>query len=161
MLPTRKMPHYAAPALGLSVVLLLCSIRYVGTLRWQGKRVGRFLVRGAIVVAFVWPLLLLVVWPKLKKDMPDQAQAQVQVRASVLATLKASGGRHLLIVRYAPDHVVHDEWVYNEADIDGAPVVWARDRGGPENLELLDYFRDRQIWLIEPDKPNAKPVPYR
>jgi hypothetical protein len=41
--------------------------------------------------------------------------------------LKEEQGRHLVIVRYGPRHSEHDEWVYNEAEIDGARVLWARD----------------------------------
>jgi hypothetical protein len=50
--------------------------------------------------------------------------------------------------------------VYNEADIDRAKVVWARDMGPEKNQELLAYYKDRRVWLVEPDKPPVNPMPY-
>ena len=43
------------------------------------------------------------------------------------------------------------EWVYNAADIDSAKVVWARDMTPALNRELIGYFKDRRMWLVEPD----------
>jgi hypothetical protein len=62
--------------------------------------------------------------------------------------------------RYAPHHDFDREWVYNEADIDAAKVVWARDMGRSANQELLDYFRDRKVWLVEADSPAPQLRPY-
>lgn len=50
-------------------------------------------------------------------------------RSRVAAKLGAAPGRHLVLVKYLPGHVVHDEWVYNEPDIDSLRIVWARDLG--------------------------------
>ena len=60
-------------------------------------------------------------------------------------------GRQLVIVRYSDSHDVHDDWVYNSADIDRSAVVWAREMEHTENRELLQYFSDRHVWLLEPD----------
>ena len=38
------------------------------------------------------------------------------------------------------------EWVFNDADLDQAHVLWARDMGYLENKELLNYYSDRQVW---------------
>ena len=38
-------------------------------------------------------------------------------------------GRHLMVVRDLPEHSLHEEWVYNDADVDGVKVVLARDMG--------------------------------
>jgi len=43
------------------------------------------------------------------------------------------------------------EWVYNQADIDNAKIVWARDMGPTDNVELIRYFKDRSVWLLQPD----------
>jgi hypothetical protein len=72
-------------------------------------------------------------------------------RAKVLQQLENSPGQHLVIVPYAPQHdFINDEWVFNGAEIDGAKVLWARDMG-TENRDLVQYFRGRRIWLVEPD----------
>jgi hypothetical protein len=56
-----------------------------------------------------------------------------------------------VVVRYSPQHIFQDEWVYNRAAIDAAPVVWARDLGAAENEKLLHYYSERTALLLEPD----------
>jgi hypothetical protein len=73
-------------------------------------------------------------------------------RARIIAQLSAQPGLHLVIVRYRPDHVPVNEWVFNGADIDQSKVVWARDMGPEQNLELIRDFKDRKVWLVEPDE---------
>jgi hypothetical protein len=69
----------------------------------------------------------------------------------LISRLNQYPGRHLVIVRYSPNHNLNEEWVYNAADIDHSRIVWARDMGA-DNQELIHYFSDRQVWLVEPDK---------
>jgi hypothetical protein len=52
------------------------------------------------------------------------------------------------------------DWVYNGADIDGSKVVWARDMGTAKNQELIDYYKKRQVWLIEPDEKPVRIMRY-
>jgi hypothetical protein len=35
-------------------------------------------------------------------------------------------------------------------------VVWARDMDEQENRELLRYFKNRRVWLLEPDESPPK-----
>ena len=81
-------------------------------------------------------------------------------RARIIAQLSAQPGRHLVIVRYRPDHLPVNEWVFNGADIDQSKVAWARDMGEDQNSELIRYFKDRQVWLVEPDLVPSKLSPY-
>ena len=70
-------------------------------------------------------------------------------RQEIKDMLVRRGGKHLVIVKYPPNHDCRWEWVYNDADIDGSPVVWARDMGAQRNAYLLGYYKDRQAWLAE------------
>jgi hypothetical protein len=53
-----------------------------------------------------------------------------------------------------------DEWVYNAADIDGSKVIWAREMESANDLELIRYYKDRRVWLVQPDKQPAELSPY-
>jgi hypothetical protein len=53
-----------------------------------------------------------------------------------------------------------DEWVYNAPDIDGAKVIWAREMDEGKNRELIQYYKDRKVWLIQPDIQPAELTPY-
>ncbi|HXM42737.1 MAG TPA: hypothetical protein VN924_15910 [Bryobacteraceae bacterium] len=85
-------------------------------------------------------------------------------RLAVMHRMQSEGGRHLAIVRYAPDHNFIEEWVYNRADIDGSAIVWARDMGDAANRELLDYYHalqpGRKAWLVEADAADPQAAPY-
>jgi hypothetical protein len=70
-------------------------------------------------------------------------------------------GKLLIFVRYWPNHIFQDEWVYNAADIDGSRVVMARDLGEPEDEKLRRYYPDRAAWLLEPDAVPPALAPYR
>jgi hypothetical protein len=78
----------------------------------------------------------------------------------ILRRLQHLPSPQLVIVRYGPHHDFNREWVYNEADIDAAKVVWARDMGRSDNQELLQYFRNRKVWLVEGDSPTPQLLPY-
>jgi hypothetical protein len=81
-------------------------------------------------------------------------------RAALLRELQQLPGPQLVIVSYGPHHNVDREWVYNDADIDAAKVVWARDMGKADNQELVQYFRDRKTWFLQPDNPSPQLLPY-
>jgi len=70
-------------------------------------------------------------------------------------------GNHLIMVRYEKDnHNIHDEWVYNGAEIDEAKVLWARELDAEQNAKLFAYFKERKIWLVTPDSDNTYLEPY-
>jgi hypothetical protein len=144
-------PHYLAPVTGLVFALVVQGLRHLQPWQWRGRPVGQRLVVGTVAL-----LVLLVELPVVQGwFLPPSA---LHARGELSARLQGLGGRHLVIVRYGPGHSCHDEWVYNAADIDTAPVVWAREMSARENQELLNYFKDRQAWLLEVD---AGPGPLR
>ena len=45
----------------------------------------------------------------------------------------------------------NEEWVYNQADIDAASIVWARYLDEASNRRLLSYFAGRRAWVLDVD----------
>ena len=69
-------------------------------------------------------------------------------------------GGQLILVRYSPDHSSLDEWVYNAPDIDRSKIIWAREMDAKNNQELLRYYQDRKVWLVQPDNDPVTLSPY-
>ena len=81
-------------------------------------------------------------------------------RAEVSNLIAKEPGKLLILVRYWPQHIFQEEWVWNEADIDASRIVWARDRGDEDDQKLLRYYPDRRVLLLEPDARPPKLGPY-
>jgi hypothetical protein len=147
--------HYLAPITSLNYFFVLNAMRLW---RWRHKRIGQlmvWLVPGLAITA----LLGSVVYGTIHKD--DSSAWYLQ-RARLLTQLNQQQNRHLVIVSYGPQHFADHEWVYNEADIDRAKVIWAQDMNPAQNCKLIEYFKDRRIWLLEVgrDEPVPKLKPY-
>ena len=69
-------------------------------------------------------------------------------------------GGQIAVVRYSPAHNPQDEWVYNAADIDQSKVIWAREMSPINNQELFQYYKDRKVWLVQPDAQPVAISPY-
>ena len=157
------LPHYPAPMTAAIMAVVVQSMRHLRLWRWRGKPAGLFLVRTIPVLSFATVCVMAAgiplhslrpsLWP-----LPDPPA--VLERGRVLDQLGRREGQQLAIVRYRPDHDPDSEWVFNEADIDGAKVVWARDMGEEQNRELIEYFKQRQVWLVEPDDHPPKMTSY-
>jgi hypothetical protein len=156
-LPTTwLLPHYLAAAVPLVLLLVVEGIRRLRCWTWQGKPCGQRIVWGLGV------LYVLVFALSVCDYVLAEPTGIARYRPQVLAQLDGLPGRHLVVVRYGPEHyqTINDEWVYNAADIDAAKVVWAREMNPAEDRELFDYFRDRQIWLLLADARPPRLLPY-
>jgi hypothetical protein len=146
MLTVWFFPHYAAPVLGLFLILLVQAIRHCHLWRYRRLRVGRIFSRALLltsVVATLCTLYLAHRWHKPHIWADDRRQ--------LITQLSQIPGKHLVIVHYEKTHSIHEEWVYNAASIDASRIVWARDMGSA-NAELSRYYPDRTIWQLEVDK---------
>ena len=120
------------------LVLFLCAIQFVF---WYGMHVfeGHDFARS---------MMRYEIWDSINHANPER-------RILVNQQLAQITGRVLVFVRYSPFHIFQDEWVYNEANIDSARVIWARDLGKEENDKLRALYPQREVLLLEPD---AKPL---
>ena len=149
--------HYAAPVTCVLFLLIVQTVRHLRTMRWRDHPVGIALSR-ALVICLVLDAGIFVArgicdplfWPC--EGDPS--------RAVIAKKLEQTPGKHLILVRYTDDHNIHDDWVYNGAEIDGAKVLWARELDAEQNAKLLAYFKDRKIWLVTPDSDNTYLEPY-
>jgi hypothetical protein len=158
-------PHYASPAMAVIIALVLRGMRRLRSWRWRGKPSGLFLTRaipiGCLLVGFLPAIaatldLHLEYWPlQWYGGNPDVVRP-----ASLTAPLNASDRQALILVRYGASHDVGEEWVYNEPDIDKAPIVWAREIDASHDAALVRYFANRGVWLFEPDKHPWRLQPY-
>ena len=158
-------PHYVAPLVAVFYIIMLLMLRdlyHAAANASPGRYLARSIVLSCLILFILRvaaPALHISPAPTWVRTWCSQDEQNMR-RANVLSQLEHTSGNHLVIVRYRPGHdFILDEWVFNGADIDGSKVIWARDMG-PQNAELLQYFRARHAWLVEPDYNPPKLTSY-
>lgn len=163
-------PHYLAPFTAAFYALGLQAMRHLRFWKSDGKTVGLTLVR--LMVTLCIAMAGLRVFAEPLHLNPPQWPGSLWIywwygpghfgteRAKIEAQLEQLPGSQLAIVRYSPEHYPMDEWVYNSADIDSSKVIWAREMDAANNLELIGHYKDRQVWLVQPDIQSKAVTPY-
>lgn len=159
---TWTLPHYFAPATCLLYLIVVQCMRHLRFWRWRGKPTGLALARSVPILCCAMVAIRLVAICSHAQIEPAWPRGNLD-RVKVIEELRRVPGLHLVIVRYGVgygvNHDVDHEWVYNDANIDRARIVWARDMGAG-NVELLAYFKDRKVWILNGDEVNPKSMPY-
>jgi hypothetical protein len=162
-------PRYIAAVTCLFVLASALGLERLARLRVRSWPAGRH----AAILVFFLCLASFSLWYMMHLFAPnDLALAQFETwdsindatagrRISVNEQLARNPGRQLVFVRYWPNHIFQNEWVYNAADIDHARVVWARDLGPEQDEALRRYYPDRTAWLLEPDANPPRLTPYQ
>ena len=160
------MPHYAAPITAAVIALCVQALRHLRVWRWKDRPVGLALVRmlaavcvlmlGIRIAIGIFHLPVNLGWPNTWATVWTVPLG----REKIVSELESQPGRQLVLVRYGPKHDPFREFVFNAADIDGSRIVWARDMGSDRNRELLDYFKDRQVWRLDGDSDPPRLSPF-
>jgi len=162
-------PHYIAAATCLFVLVSVAGLERLSRISICSKPIGQDAARLVLFLCIThfsfWYSVHLVdsqpfaqalgqyqTWDVLNHGDPEG-------RGAIHEQLAKAPGTQLVFVRYWPQHVFQ-EWVHNAADIDSAPIVWARDLGTAENAKLIGYYRGRSVWLLQPDARPPRLVPY-
>lgn len=145
-------PHYAAPIAATSFAISMQCMRHLRRWEIKGRPIGVFVTR-MLVLLVILRVAVYVYRP------PAMKEAWSWSRMRISTELRRRPGPQLVLVHYSAGHNPHDEWVYNLADIDRSKIVWARQIPGVDLKPLLDYFPDRQVWLLDADAvpPRLRP----
>jgi len=160
--------HYAAPVAGAVFLALVYSVRHFRNSQseyaiWGSRALAIVLALGMIspIAETLWDPFMLSDFTGFEAAGIKKALLPSQIRrASIQSELEARSGKQLVIVTYAYREVPWQDWVYNDADIDHAHVVWARDMGYLKNRELLNYFPDRQVSYTDFGDAASLILPY-
>jgi hypothetical protein len=143
-LQTYYWPHYTAPVTCLILAVILACMKSLYA--WVPR--GRFAVRCTVLVSIIMLGL-----------RAGAGSPQDDERGRIFSLLESLSKNQLVLVHYG-QNIMTREWVFNRADIDDTKVVWARDMGDARNAELIKYFKDRTVWLLEADENPPKLLPY-
>jgi len=157
--------HYIAATTCLFVLMSVVGLEWLGRLAIGGRPAG---AEAARLIFFVCVAHFLFWYGLHVFDAGEISQAvrpyetwdninhaNPERRIAVRQQLEQVPGDLLVFVRYAPQHIFQEEWVWNAADIDSSRVVWARDLGPEEDARLVAYYPTRSALLFEPD---ARPM---
>jgi hypothetical protein len=148
-------PHYVAGGACLVTAAIVAGLRSLPRLRVGTRRWGAFAAGVMLVLYFVNAGVLIA---RLAGEGPQKGW--MALRHQIPRRLSELEGGDVVLVRYGPHHSIHQEWVYNGAEIDSQDVVWARDLGPERNSDLIEYFGDRRIWQLDADERPVLLAPY-
>jgi hypothetical protein len=170
MVETWLIPHYFAAITASIYALGLQMMRHLRQWKPGGQPVGtaiqRFIVTLCVFLAVLRlgaePLHLeLAKWPSGSWASTWHGPGRMGLpRKHIEDQLNQLPGGQIILVRYSADHNSLDEWVYNAPDIDRSKIIWAREMDAANNQELLHYYKDRTVWLVQPDTEPVSLSPY-
>ncbi|MFK7737211.1 MAG: hypothetical protein AB8B50_14340, partial [Pirellulaceae bacterium] len=141
-------PHYLAP---LWACLLLVAVLGLRRLLSGFSRTVRVQILAGLLTLQVVQLGGAAYSLRTATDRDWAAE-----RARVSERLMNMEGDHLVFVQYDSDHIVHQEWVYNTADLDSARIIWAHFEEGRWQAEVRQaYGRERSVWLLEVEENES------
>jgi hypothetical protein len=154
--------HYLAAVTSLFLFVAVAGLRRLSQVRLRGAGIGADLARLLLLLCFaefgLWYSLHLFERPEsphplLRYETWDAINhpASASRRTFVAEKLAQIPGQLLVFVRYSPRHLFQEEWVWNAADIDSARIVFARDLGPSEDLQLIRYYPNRKVIYLETD----------
>jgi hypothetical protein len=144
-------PNALASLTCLFVLISVVGLRQISRVRTLGGEIVRVLM-----VLCVAQFLFLPYEPA-----GSVRQGNQQRRNLVRRELEKINGPLLIFVRYGLRHLKQNEWVWNDANIDSARVVWAHDLGAEKNEELMRYYPSRKVLWLKADEFIPRPVPYQ
>ena len=164
------LPHYVAPFTAVFYALALQAMRHLRLWKPGNQPVGSTLLRLCVTLCIFLAGVRLFAAPLHLTTPESPASAWIDhwygpgafgiERAQMLSRLEYLPGKQLVIVRYSSDHDPMNEWVYNAPDIDRSKVIWARDMDPAENDQLINYYKGRNVWLVQPDTNPVQLTPY-
>jgi hypothetical protein len=141
-------PHYSAAAVGPLLLLAMMGMREGASMRWRGRRLGPWLALAALLVRVP---LTLVELPAFRPDAGDWSRLAPRLERD----FAARGERALIVVDDRLRNV--DEWVFNRADLDSAPMLWIQDLGPEVTRRVADAYAPRRIYRLEPAPDQSWP----
>ncbi len=153
-------PHYGAPFAAALFILVAQSLRYLQQWKYAGVETGRFLVRAMPIAVMVVMVASEARGIATHRTM-FRHQVQTLRESAEKELFERSLAYHVIFVRNTGIQGPRDEWVYNRAAMDSAPLIWAQDMGKSENERLLRYYAGRSFWLFKPDDESWRLIPYQ
>jgi hypothetical protein len=165
-------PHYVSPVYPLEVAVVAITLRRaeVGTRAIQPTRRAAPLIVSILAALFIgFPVLYSTARARFARPEVGNPQAAHPTavsehlsRTALKRKLEQESGKQLVFVRYSPDFSIHDEWVYNGADLAGSAVIFAHDLGTAKNAELIAAYPSRRTWLVQvsPSETRLEPYPH-
>jgi hypothetical protein len=162
--------HYLAAVTCLFILMSVAGLQQLHRIKIHGNPVGKEISLVLMVLCLaefagwytlhlfenpaLYPILEFETWDAINHQNPKR-------RIDVARRLAEISGPLLVFVRYSAAHIYQNEWVWNQADIDSARIVYARDLGAEEDAKLIQYYPKREVLLLEPDYDTPQITQYR
>jgi hypothetical protein len=140
--------HYAAPAFPAWTMVIVFGVRFLCLWKYRSHHLGK-LFAIMLLAAYVSQVVL-----ESTMAAVQSGGAWTMHRESIRQQLLNQGDRHLVLITYAPGHNTGQEWVYNSADIQSQPIIWARSMSPEKDAMLMLLYPNRTVWQLYVDSNN-------
>ena len=148
-------PRYVSPA-----TVAIFTLGIIG-LAGLSHRLGRSRATIVLCVAIIGASLAsttaaAVIYVRQQRTATDWWQSKKTIKSRLLL----EPGDDLVFVHYDSRHNPHNSWIYNGANLELQPVIWARQIEPGSDRELRNYYGSRHAWVVFTDEQSARLVPW-